>query len=52
MEIGGGGFINDEETFWLSETLKYLFMIFDDPQRVSLDEWVFNTECHPLRRGA
>jgi mannosyl-oligosaccharide alpha-1,2-mannosidase len=50
MEIGGGSLLNDEETFWLAETLKYLFLIFDDPQRLSLDEWVFNTECHPLRR--
>jgi len=51
MTIGGGNKLNVEETFWLAETLKYLFLIFDDPQRLSLDEWVFNTEGHPLRRG-
>jgi mannosyl-oligosaccharide alpha-1,2-mannosidase len=50
METSGGGLLNDQETFWLAETLKYLFLIFDDPRRVSLDEWVFNTECHPMRR--
>jgi len=48
----GGWYQNDEqESFWLAETLKYLYLIFDDPQRVSLDEWVFNTEAHPLKRG-
>lgn len=47
----GGPVLDDEETFWLAETLKYLFLIFDDPERLSLDDWVFNTEAHPLRRG-
>ena len=41
---------NSQESFWLAETLKYLFLIFDDPERISLDEWVFNTEAHPLKR--
>jgi mannosyl-oligosaccharide alpha-1,2-mannosidase len=41
---------NTQESFWLAETLKYLFLIFDDPERISLDEWVFNTEAHPLKR--
>src|SRR5690348_425912 len=43
-----GGQSDQEESFWIAETLKYLFLIFDDPQRISLDEWVFNTEAHPL----
>jgi mannosyl-oligosaccharide alpha-1,2-mannosidase len=48
----GGWYQSDQtESFWLAETLKYLFLIFDDPERVSLDDWVFNTEAHPLRRG-
>jgi mannosyl-oligosaccharide alpha-1,2-mannosidase len=46
-----GSVLNDQESFWLAETLKYLFLIFDDPARLSLDQWVFNTEAHPLRRG-
>lgn len=25
------------------------YMIFDDPAKLSLDEWVLNTECHPLK---
>jgi len=37
------------ESFWLAETLKYLYLLFeDDPTVFSFDEWVFNTEAHPL----
>jgi len=38
------------ESFWLAETLKYFYLIFSPPDVVSLDEYVFNTEAHPLRR--
>ncbi|KAM5360264.1 hypothetical protein ACJZ2D_013872 [Fusarium nematophilum] len=40
------------ESFWLAETLKYFYLIFEDEDVISLDEWVFNTEAHPLRRMA
>lgn len=37
------------ESFFLSETLKYLFLLFsEDPDLLSLDSYVFNTEAHPL----
>jgi hypothetical protein len=37
------------ESFWLAETLKYFYLLFeDDPSVLPLDEWVFNTEAHPL----
>lgn len=36
------------ETFWLSETLKYLYLLFSPRHAVPLDAWVFNTEAHPL----
>ncbi|XP_062867888.1 endoplasmic reticulum mannosyl-oligosaccharide 1,2-alpha-mannosidase [Trichomycterus rosablanca] len=37
------------ESFFLGETLKYLFLLFsDDPELISLDQYVFNTEAHPL----
>lgn len=37
------------ESFWLAETLKYLFLLFEDDANVlPLDQWVFNTEAHPL----
>lgn len=38
------------ESFFLGETLKYLFLLFDDTKtQMSLDDFVFNTEAHPLR---
>jgi mannosyl-oligosaccharide alpha-1,2-mannosidase len=39
------------ESFWLSETLKYFYLIFSEPDLVSLDEYVLNTEAHPLKRS-
>ncbi|KYK58334.1 glycoside hydrolase family 47 [Drechmeria coniospora] len=38
------------ETFWLAETTKYFYLIFDDESTINLDEWVLNTEAHPLKR--
>ena len=38
------------QSFWLAETLKYFYLIFSPPDLISLDEYVFNTEAHPLRR--
>lgn len=37
------------ESFWLAETLKYFYLIFSDPNTISLDDFVFNTEAHPFR---
>lgn len=37
------------ESFWFAETLKYLYLLFDDTrQLIDLDKWVFNSEGHPL----
>lgn len=37
------------ETFYLAETLKYLFLLFsDDADLLPLDRYVMNTEAHPL----
>jgi len=41
--------INDTESFWFAEVLKYLYLTFDDPTHISLDEYVFNTEAHPFK---
>lgn len=38
------------QSFWLSETLKYFYLIFSPPDLISLDEFVLNTEAHPFRR--
>ncbi|KAF7340482.1 alpha-1,2-Mannosidase [Mycena venus] len=37
-----------QETFYLSETLKYLFLTFADESVLPLDGYVLNTEAHPL----
>ncbi|KAK4309141.1 hypothetical protein Pmani_019212 [Petrolisthes manimaculis] len=37
-----------QQSFILAETFKYLYLIFSDDSLLSLDEWVFNTEAHPL----
>ncbi|XP_041346922.1 LOW QUALITY PROTEIN: endoplasmic reticulum mannosyl-oligosaccharide 1,2-alpha-mannosidase-like [Gigantopelta aegis] len=43
------GYRDKMESFFLGETLKYFFLLFcDDDTVLSLDEWVFNTEAHPL----
>ena len=37
------------ESFFLAETLKYLYLLLgDDDRLLPLDEYVFNTEAHPL----
>lgn len=46
MLLRGGVWIR--QSFFLAETLKYLYLIFSDDNVVSLDEWVFNTEAHPV----
>ncbi len=43
------GYRDKMETFYLAETLKYLYLLFsDDSDLLSLDRWVINTEAHPL----
>jgi len=37
------------ESFFFAETIKYLYLIQSDPALVPLDQFVFNTEAHPLR---
>jgi mannosyl-oligosaccharide alpha-1,2-mannosidase len=44
------GFDDTMESFWLAETLKYAWLLFEDEGRYSLDEWVYNTEAHPFKR--
>lgn len=41
---------DSSESFWMAETLKYFYLIFSEPDVISLDDYVFNTEAHPLKR--
>jgi mannosyl-oligosaccharide alpha-1,2-mannosidase len=45
-----GNFRNEAESFWMAETLKYAYLLFSDPNVIALDDWVLNTEAHPLKR--
>ncbi|KAJ5833839.1 glycoside hydrolase [Penicillium riverlandense] len=38
------------ESFWLAETLKYLYLLFSPREYLPLTEVVFNTEAHVLPR--
>ncbi len=42
--------LDNMESFWLAETLKYFYLLFTTPDVISLDDWVLNTEAHPFRR--
>jgi len=37
------------ESFVLAETVKYFYLLFDPEYPIKLEEFVFNTEAHPLR---
>jgi mannosidase alpha-like ER degradation enhancer 2 len=38
------------ESFYLAETLKYLYLLFAPRETLDLNKVVFNTEAHPLRK--
>ncbi|GIZ38204.1 hypothetical protein CKM354_000162700 [Cercospora kikuchii] len=38
------------ESFWIAETLKYFYLLFDEEDAWSLDDWVLNTEAHFFQR--
>ena len=40
---------DSQQSFWLAETLKYSYLLFSDDDVLPLNEWVFNTEAHPLK---
>ena len=42
--------LDDAQQSWLlAETFKYWFLLFSPDSAFSLDDWVLNTEAHPLR---
>ncbi|CAM1502620.1 Fc.00g073960.m01.CDS01 [Cosmosporella sp. VM-42] len=54
MQADGGGHLEKMESFWLAETMKYLYIIFDEDsdwqvQAKGTNEFVFNTEAQVLR---
>ena len=54
VTVVDGGFINKMESFWLTETLKYLYLMFDEESELQIhadkpNTWVYNTEAHPVK---
>uniref|UniRef100_A0A8C9Y1A3 alpha-1,2-Mannosidase n=1 Tax=Sander lucioperca TaxID=283035 RepID=A0A8C9Y1A3_SANLU len=37
-----------QQSFFLAETLKYLYLLFSSDDLMPFESWVFNTEAHPL----
>uniref|UniRef100_A0A3P8N892 alpha-1,2-Mannosidase n=1 Tax=Astatotilapia calliptera TaxID=8154 RepID=A0A3P8N892_ASTCA len=37
-----------QQSFYLAETLKYLYLLFSEDDHLPFEHWVFNTEAHPL----
>ncbi|KAJ5287821.1 hypothetical protein N7478_003507 [Penicillium angulare] len=42
--------IDRMDSSWMSQTLKYFYLLFSDPGYIDLDEYVFNSAGHPLKR--
>jgi ER degradation enhancer, mannosidase alpha-like 2 len=42
---------DEMESFFLAETMKYLYLLFSPAETVDLKTHVFNTEAHPMRIG-
>jgi hypothetical protein len=38
------------ESYFLAETLKYLYLLFAPPETLDFKSVIFNTEAHPIRR--
>ena len=51
----GGAKVDEMQSFWMAETLKYLYLVFaaDGAAHVQLqgrpNQFVYNTEAHPMR---
>jgi hypothetical protein len=40
------------ETFFLAETMKYLYLVFANPEGINPDVCVFTTEAHPFKKNS
>ncbi|CAF3671154.1 unnamed protein product [Rotaria sp. Silwood1] len=39
---------NKMESYFLAETLKYFYLLFNPTNLFPFNQWLFNTEAHPL----
>ena len=42
---------DEMQSFFLAETLKYLYLLFSPAETLDLSRTVFNTEAHPIRKS-
>lgn len=54
VTVVDGGFDDKMESFWITETLKYLYLLFTEDSEIQIqaDEpntWVYGTEAQPMR---
>ena len=49
-QSNGIGWIDDMPSYFIAETLKYLLLLFGPDDFLSLNNYVFTTEAHPMRR--
>ncbi|KXS13471.1 glycoside hydrolase family 47 protein, partial [Gonapodya prolifera JEL478] len=47
-DVATGEFEDGMESFWMAETVKYLYLLFDPSNHFSSDRYVFTTEAHPI----
>jgi mannosidase alpha-like ER degradation enhancer 2 len=38
------------ESYFLAESMKYLYLLFAPPETLEFEKVVFNTEAHPMRK--
>ncbi|KAK9793227.1 hypothetical protein WJX73_006594 [Symbiochloris irregularis] len=48
-DVNLGGNDNTMQSFWIAETLKYAYLLHSPTDLLPLDQWVLNTEAHPIR---
>ncbi|KAH3746007.1 mannosyl-oligosaccharide 1,2-alpha-mannosidase [Pelomyxa schiedti] len=50
LNVVDGKFVKDDSqpSYFLAETLKYLYLLYSPDDLIPLDKYVFNTEAHPL----
>jgi mannosyl-oligosaccharide alpha-1,2-mannosidase len=42
--------VDSMPSYWMSQTLKYFYLMFSPPDLISLDDYVFSAGGHPLKR--
>ncbi|KAG6864850.1 hypothetical protein C0991_006791 [Blastosporella zonata] len=48
VDVSPASLYDDMPSYFLAETLKYLYLLFINEDPIPLEKWVFNTEAHPF----